>query len=376
MNKITLRGITWNHSRGYDPLVAASEEYLKNTSVQIEWEKRSLKDFGDQSLIDLANQFDLLINDHPHSGVAASTQCVLALDNYLSEVQLKNLEKESAGPSFSCYQYAGHQWALPIDAAFQSACFREDLLLHKLPNSWDEVFELSNLLKEAGNYVGTALCPTDSLCTFLSLTAQLGGPIKEENKKLVKDQIGLRALQIMRRMLDEFHPNCKDWNPIQLYDHMAEKNEIIYAPLAFNYTNYSRKEFRSNRLTFTNSPGGSTLLGGAGIAVSSECKNISEAINYALWICSSEIQRKIYVESSGQPGNVIAWKDQRANDLTLNFFDNTIDSLNRVYVRPRYSGWPQFQEYLGNEIHDHLKNDTDPKRTLNKLQKAYSNSFI
>ena len=71
--------------------------------MQIEWEKRSLKDFGDQSLIDLANQFDLLINDHPHSGVAASTQCVLALDNYLSEVQLKNLEKEKSYSSAKPY---------------------------------------------------------------------------------------------------------------------------------------------------------------------------------------------------------------------------------------------------------------------------------
>jgi multiple sugar transport system substrate-binding protein len=376
MNKITLKGITWNHSRGYDPLIAASKEYLKNTSVKVEWEIRSLKDFGDQSLTDLANQFDLLINDHPHSGVAASTQCVLALDNYLSEVQLKNLELESAGPSFSSYQYEGHQWALPIDAAFQSACFRDDLFKYESPKSWEEAFLLSNLLKKEGYYIGMSLCPTDALCSFLSLTAQLGSPIKEGNKQLVKEYVGLKALELLRRMRDEFHPNSLDWNPIQLFDHMAEKNEIIYAPLAFNYTNYSRKDFRKNQLVFTNSPGGKTLLGGAGIAISSKCINISEAVKYAQWICSSDIQRKIYVESNGQPGNIIAWKDQGANDLTRNFFSNTLESLNMAYVRPRYNGWPAFQEYLGNEIHDHLKNNTDPKRALNKLQEAYVNSYI
>ena len=59
---IKLKGITWDHARGYDPLIVASALYLKETGIQIEWQKRSLTNFGDQSLETLAQQFDLIIN--------------------------------------------------------------------------------------------------------------------------------------------------------------------------------------------------------------------------------------------------------------------------------------------------------------------------
>ncbi len=42
---ITLKGMTWSHPRGYDPVVACAELYLKETGVTVEWDKRSLQDF-------------------------------------------------------------------------------------------------------------------------------------------------------------------------------------------------------------------------------------------------------------------------------------------------------------------------------------------
>ncbi|MEA2619777.1 MAG: multiple sugar transport system substrate-binding protein, partial [Chloroflexota bacterium] len=52
---ITMRGITWNHPRGLDPLLAANKVYPDVApGVSIEWTTRSLSGFGEDPLIELA----------------------------------------------------------------------------------------------------------------------------------------------------------------------------------------------------------------------------------------------------------------------------------------------------------------------------------
>jgi multiple sugar transport system substrate-binding protein len=375
---IKLKGITWDHARGYDPLIAASELYFKEKGIQVEWQKRSLTNFGDQSLEELSKQFDLIIMDHPHVGVAEASQCLLPLNDLVSANILNELKNISSGPSFESYYYHGKQWALPIDAAMQCASYRADLMHDEsLPNTWEEVFALAKTLAPKKLYVGMALCPTDCLCSFLSLTAQMGSPIQENNKLLVEPSIGLKALTMLRSMRDVFHPKALDWNPIALYDYMAEQNDIAYSPLAFCYTNYSRTGFRKNILKYHTAPEiNNVVLGGAGIAITSSCSNVHEAANYAAWICSDDVQSTIYVNAQGQPGNKKAWENKQANALTNNFFTCTMPSLTNAYVRPRYQGWPKFQQFLGETIHAYLMNDTDPALVLEKLQAAYCASYL
>ncbi|CAZ95102.1 extracellular solute-binding protein [Zobellia galactanivorans] len=374
MASITLKGITWDHPRGYDPLIAASAAYYEEKGIIVEWQKRSLTDFGDFSIESLSEQYDLLILDHPHCGVIAGTGCLVPLEEHLSDELFLLLKAQSAGPSFSSYSFQKHQWALPIDAAFQCGSYRKDLLSDSIPKSWEEVFALAHRLRSNGKYVGMALCPTDSLCAFLSLCNQFGAPIVMDSEELVPHKVGIEILGLMKRMCMEFHPNALDWNPIDLYDYMAQTDDIVYAPLAFNYTNYSRKGFRENRLVFTDSPNAKTVLGGAGIAVSSQCKNSIEAVDYCYWVCSERVQKDIYTVNNGQPGNITCWMDPDANNLTDNFFQNTLQTLESAYVRPRYFGWPSFQEYLGRVLHKHLKNDIDPIVTLRQLQNSFNES--
>ena len=375
---ITLKGITWDHARGYDPLIAASELYFKEKGIQVEWQKRSLTNFGDQSLEELSKQFDLIIMDHPHVGVAEASQCLLPLNDLVDSNILNAMKSSSAGPSFESYNYHNKQWALPIDAAMQCASYRADLMQNEsLPTSWEEVFDLAKTLATKKLYIGMALCPTDCLCSFLSLTAQMGSPIKENNELLVEPSIGLKALSMLRSMRDAFHPKALDWNPIALYDHMAEHNDIAYSPLAFCYTNYSRIGFRKNILKYHTAPEiNKVVLGGAGIAITSSCSNVHEAANYAAWICAGEIQSTIYVNAQGQPGNKTAWENKQANALTNNFFSSTMPSLTNAHVRPRYQGWPKFQTFLGETIHAYLLHDTAPALVLEKLQAAYTASYI
>jgi len=385
---IKLKGITWDHARGYDPLIAASELYFKEKGIQVEWQKRSLTNFGDQSLEELSKQFDLIIMDHPHVGVAEASQCLLPLNDLLNSSILNTLKISSAGPSYESYNYHNNQWALPIDAAMQCASYRADLMHNEsLPTSWEEVFILAKTLAAKKLYIGMALCPTDCLCSFLSLTAGLGSPIQEYNEALSNDKlnnellvepsIGLKALTMLRSMRDAFHPKALDWNPIALYDYMSQENDIAYSPLAFCYTNYSRTGFRKNILKYHTVPEiNNAVLGGAGIAITSSCSNVHEAASYAAWICSDDIQSTIYVNAQGQPGNKTAWENKQANAITNNFFASTMPSLTNAYVRPRYQGWPKFQQFLGETIHAYLVNDTDPELVLEKLQAAYTASYL
>src|SRR5260221_12790885 len=103
-----LTGITWDHPRGYDPLIASSALYEKLFGIKVKWEKRSLTHFGDQSLADLTELFDLLIIDHPHAGVANQTACLIPLDDIVPKEKINELKTQSAGPGFSSYFYKGN----------------------------------------------------------------------------------------------------------------------------------------------------------------------------------------------------------------------------------------------------------------------------
>ena len=70
---LTLKGMTWSHPRGYDPLVACSAIWKEKTGVAIAWDKRSLQDFESFPVEQLARAYDLIVIDHPHVGQITAT---------------------------------------------------------------------------------------------------------------------------------------------------------------------------------------------------------------------------------------------------------------------------------------------------------------
>ena len=79
---ITLKGMTWDHARGFDPMVATSKEYSKkNQNVKIEWDKRPLQAFADRPIELMAYDYDLIVIDHPHVGEASSKGLLLEITN-------------------------------------------------------------------------------------------------------------------------------------------------------------------------------------------------------------------------------------------------------------------------------------------------------
>src|SRR5579884_4211985 len=110
--QIELRGITWNHTRGYLHMVATAQRSLEtHPDVSIRWDVRSLQAFGDAPIEELVRRYDLLIIDHPFIGQAAENGLFLPLDEFLSRDFLDDQARNSVGASHASYQYEGHQWA-------------------------------------------------------------------------------------------------------------------------------------------------------------------------------------------------------------------------------------------------------------------------
>ena len=114
-----LKGMTWSHPRGFDPMVACAAAWERRTGVGIDWDKRSLQDFESYPVEDLARAYDLIVIDHPHVGQITEEGCLLALDVPERAAVLADLAAGSLGQSFPSYSWKGRQWAFPIDAATQ-----------------------------------------------------------------------------------------------------------------------------------------------------------------------------------------------------------------------------------------------------------------
>src|SRR5438128_1790915 len=101
---IALKGMTWDHTRGYAPMVATAAEYHRlHPDAQITWEKRSLQAFADYPLAELAAQFDLIVIDHPHVGAAVKDGSLVALDHTGRANELATLARQSLSVSHASY---------------------------------------------------------------------------------------------------------------------------------------------------------------------------------------------------------------------------------------------------------------------------------
>ena len=100
MAAIELHGMTWDHSRGYPCMVAVSQRYEElHPHVKIHWEKRSLADFENQPVGELAKRYDMLVIDHPWTGFGAASGVLYPLEDLLPAEYLADQATHSTGAS-------------------------------------------------------------------------------------------------------------------------------------------------------------------------------------------------------------------------------------------------------------------------------------
>ncbi|TCD28300.1 extracellular solute-binding protein [Pedobacter psychrodurus] len=378
-NTINLKGITWNHSRGLLPMVATAQRFSElHPNVHITWEKRSLQQFADFSIQELAERFDLLVIDHPWAGFAAKTKSIVPLDFYLSDEYLKDQEENSVGQSYESYTYDDHLWALPIDAATPVAASRPDLLAEKglqLPKSFDDLLSLAN-----SGLVAFAGIPIDVLMNFYTLCCSFGEDPCQNDEEVVSAETGVKVLKMYRELASKMDKANFDRNPIQVYEAMTLSDEIVYCPFAYGYSNYSRNGYARKNLHFHDmiSLDGKTnlrsTLGGTGLAISAKCDELEMAAKYVEFVGSPACQATLFFESGGQPGYLAAWKNEEVNRQSQNYFLNTLPALQRAFLRPRYHGSMYFQDHAGDVVRDYLMKGGDEIQVLTAINVLYQKS--
>lgn len=375
---ITLKGMTWSHPRGYDPMVACSALWKEKTGVVIEWDKRSLQDFESFPVEDLARAYDMIVIDHPHVGQITAEGCLAPLDVAGREQERAALAAGSVGKSFSSYEWQGRQWAFPIDAATQVQAWRSDLL-PAAPAKWSDVLELARQ--------GRVLLPLrvpHSLMTFYTLAGNLGKPCATTGPgDLIDRETGIQVFQMIREIAALVEPACLDMDPIAASERMAEPDSgIACSPLLYGYVSYAMAGFRPNRLAFADIPVAGTAgpvgsaLGGTGVAVSAFSKTTEAAIDFAYWIAGADVQRGLYAASGGQPGHAAAWEDDAVNAATSDFYRATRATLEGAWLRPRHDGYMAFQQAASERINQGLVERHDAGRVVDDLNQLFRESFI
>lgn len=370
---VVLRGCSWDHPRGHAPMVATAERYgeLSGGEVSVQWTPRSLREFGMTPLEELAAQFDLIVMDHPHIGAVAESGCAVALDTVLDGAVLEAIGRDSPGRSHESYHYDGHQWGLAIDAACQASAWRADLLARP-PRSWVEVLELSS---HGG--VLWPLCDVDAAASLLTLAASFGHEAARGTTELVERNAGRAALALMRDVAARSDPQCLGCNPIDALELMTTTDRFVYAPLLFCYVSYSRRAGAGPRVRYGPIPGTGraagtgTLLGGAGIVVSAASAAPREAVAYAAYVASAEVQCGEYFASGGQPAHAAAWSDPDLDRRAGGFFSDLSPVIGSSWTRPRWPAFAAFQNEMIELFADWWERSEDPDGLLDELDAAY-----
>jgi multiple sugar transport system substrate-binding protein len=370
MAKIRLKGMTWDHRRAIDPLLAAQQIFAERyPEIEITWHSRPLSGFEFTPVDVLAGSYDLIILDHPFMGRVAQSRCLLPLGSSLT------LDGDDyVGPSLATYRMAGEVWSVPVDAACQVAVSRPDLMARigaDTPQDWQQLLALGRTARRHDLSLAIGLKGVHSLMTFFTLMANLGTPCATDPEAPLFDAGAAReALGLMRALIDFCPPQALDWNSIALHDQMMARADLVFCPAVYCYATYAEAD-HPHPLRFHDFPGpmgprGSTI-GGTGLGVSAHCAYPEAALAYAQFAAGLETQL-LFAQHHGQPARRAAWEDAGINDRFGGCYRNTRATMDQCWIRPRYDGYLAFQEAGGDLIEAHLRGGIGEAALLDRLQ--------
>jgi multiple sugar transport system substrate-binding protein len=363
---VRLSGLTWDHPRGYRVLDALAGALEPDVSVQ--WQRQPLEGFESRPLRTLADEFDLLVVDHPGLGEAVRDGALLPLDKVFGARELAAWRTASVGASYDSYVLGGRPWALPLDAAAQVAVARPDLMQAR-PASWAQACQ-------AARTHPTTLClgGPHALLMFSAICLASGaGPARDgatagdhgwpgdhrlagdhrsagDHGPFVAEAAGTAALEIMSDLLAQADRELSQRNPIGVLDAMAAGGGPAYCPLVYGYVTYQRPlggEPGSWRLAAFNAPAGpggiGSVLGGTGVAITRSAAEPGAAAALIRTLLSDEVQIGLYAELGGQSSARRAWQHPGADAAAGGFYRATLATVEQAWVRPRFAGYPEFQ---------------------------------
>jgi multiple sugar transport system substrate-binding protein len=366
---MTLRGLTWDHPRGYRPLQAFAAHC---PAAGVSWDRQPLAAFEAKPIAELARSYDLMIIDHPGLGAAIAAQAIQPLDQLVPAGLLAEWQSASVGPTWASYTVpsttgpgttgpgttgpgttgpgttgasttgSGQQWAVPIDAATQVSVFRPDRL-DAAPRDWAEVPALARRHR-------TALClgGPHAFLTLLALCASAGPADRDE---LFRPRDAAAALDILRAVWADADQEISTGDPVTVHEAMSAGSGPAYCPLAYGYASYARPAAGRRALAWADaptfgSPRPGSVLGGTGLAVSAPRRpDPAEVLRFLTAFLAPDVQGGLVPAQGGQPALAAAWDSDGLDQAWGRYYSSTRRSLDAAWVRPRADGWIALQDH-------------------------------
>lgn len=358
IERVELKGLTWDDPRGYGPLKAVESAYNAATTgpaVSISWTIQPLGGFESRPLVEVFGQFDLIVADHPHMADAAELDLLCPIDD---------LSHDYVGLTRESYRYGEHFFAVPVDAGCHVAAYHPDRI-KAAPRSWNGVEQLV----QEGARVATPLAGVHSLMALLALIASERPADMANFVAFTQDEVSA-ALNQLRWLKSICLAESLEWNPIEALQALAD-DKCDYVPITFGYAHFQSCGIRFHDLPAKNAHGrGRGILGGAGMAVSAVSRHADVAKDFCRFCGSSEVQSSLWPTSGGQPAHRAAWN---ALATTNPFYRDTRLAMGTAQLRPRCPGFNDIQSAVGSEIHSWLAdgNPSDRRQpSLERLQNA------
>lgn len=377
MSQVTeFTGLTWSHPRGLAPMEALAQEAGRDDGPlavphsRVRWRAQSLAGFESRPLADLAQEYDLLVLDHPGLGQAMRTEALLPLEELFTGEELERWRTQTVGQSYDSYLYDGHQLAVPIDSAAQVAAFRPDLV-DGLPETWAGVLALAPDMPMCVPTAGP-----HTLLTMLGLAAAVQPGFTPTARELVPREVGGTAVELLRTLIECTPDDLLELGPIDILDRMQSTDSIAYCPLVYGYVGYSRRTLRTP-VRFVDapalSPGGTpgSVLGGAGLAISVRTHGDSRLLDHVRQAMDNRAQRVLVPAASGQPSSIAAWEDERVNREFLDFYTATRRSLEAAWRRPRFDGWIAIQSAGSRLLYEGVRRGARTAELVDGLNTLY-----
>jgi multiple sugar transport system substrate-binding protein len=372
---LPLRGLTWDHPRGHGPLEALdaidrrdAPEVRTATALRrrVQWRRQPLEGFESTPLAELAEEFDILIIDHPHIADAVDNNALVPLDELFEAEQLAEWRVRTVGPSFDSYTYRGQTWALSIDAATQVMAAREST---PMLDTWEDVAEFAaddnTLLCVAGPH---------AFSTIISILVGMGEePAGAE--EFAEQASLIDALEFLRFLRSRTINGLDRLNPIQALTAMTAMPQLAVIPLVYGYVNFATG---SAPLQFQNAPAWSphgrrgAVLGGTGFAITPRGSSQSaDILDHARRLMDETLHSTLVPSAGGQPSAARAWESGEVNNSHGDFYRATRQTMDDSWVRPRRAGWQNFYDQSSCVVREVLSGAISPTLAAEEILRAY-----
>ena len=224
----------------------------------------------------------------------------------------------------------------------------------------------------------TPLLPVDAFDMMMTLIAGRGDEIMPHDKeRFFSDESGLYALGLLRAIYRLGPEEQVAMNPIRVLETMSSTDEFACSPCLFGYVNYVRPGFRAHRISYFDLPlcqgalRPRAILGGAGIGISASTDHPEEAISFARWLASPQIQGGVYLASNGQPASRHVWSEQATNPDTSGFFKGAFHTMENAWTRPRDAWFLDFVDDICEIMPDFFRKEIRPEAFLSRINMLY-----